>query len=183
MKKGWTWWANTNKTGLPFEALVDPRKILLSLDHYEIKNEYEIYYLGKKVGEIFKHHSLYKHFLEPRWIDHKLHLSAKLLPDSAIFVIIKNTLYIIEIKKQWAGGSTDEKLQTSDFKRKQYHKMVCQLWIWVEFCFILDEYFKHRKYNDVLNYITGIGDKYFWGNTLPLEYMGFLEYLGLPKPR
>jgi len=181
MKKWWIGWANTNKTGLPFEDLVDPKKIILSLKHYEIRNDFEIFYLWQKVWEIFKHNSLYKKFLEPKWIICSDYLSAKLLPDGAIFVIIKNTLFILEVKKQWWWGSTDEKLQTSDFKRKQYQKLVAKLWVKIEFCFILDEFFKQKKYNDVLNYIIAIGDKYFWGETLPLEYMSFLEYLGLPK--
>lgn len=181
MKIWWIGWANTNKTWLPFESQVDAKKILQSLKHYEIRNDYEIFYLNQKVWEIFKHHSLYKLFLEPKWINYKEYLSAKLLPDWAIFVIIKNTLFILEVKKQGWWGSTDEKLQTSDFKRKQYQKLVYNLNIKIEFCFILDEFFKQQKYNDVLNYITAIGDKYFWGSTLPLEYMSFLEYLWLPK--
>lgn len=181
MKKGWIWWANTNKTWLPFESLVDPRKIIQGLKNYEIKNEFEIFYFDKKVWEIFKHNSLYKLFLEPKWINYKNYISAKLLPDSAIYIIIKNKLFIIEIKKQGWWWSTDEKLQTSDFKRKQYQKLTLKLWIKVEFCFILDEFFKHPRYNDVLNYIVAIGDKYFWWSTLPLEYMWFLEYLGLPE--
>ncbi len=182
MKKWGIWGANTNKTGLPFEEAVDIYNIISQLDNYEIKNWYEIFYLSKKVWEIYKKHDLYKYLLKPKWIDYKEYLSSKLLPDSAIYVIIRNTLYIIEVKKQWGTGSTDEKLQTSDFKRKQYQRLVSSLWIKVEFCFILDERFKDKKYNDVLNYILAMWDKYFrW--TLPLDYISIFKYVWLPTPK
>jgi len=42
------------------------------------------------------------------------------LPDDAMLVIIRETLFIIEIKFQQVEGSVDEKLQTCDFKRKQF---------------------------------------------------------------
>lgn len=182
MKKWWTGWWNTSKTGLAFEKQNDLKSLIQQLQNYEIKNDYEIYYLNKKVWEIFKKHWLYAKFLEPKGIKFKDYISSKLLPDTSIYVIIKETLFIIEIKNQWSSWSTDEKLQTSDFKRKQYQRLVSSLGINVEFCFILNEWYKQPKYNDVLNYITSMGDKYFWGS-LPLDYNPLFEYLWLPKSK
>ena len=54
-------------------------------------------------------------------------ISKKLLPDDCIFVIINNTLFIIECKFQQVAGSVDEKLQTCDFKKKQYQKLLAKL--------------------------------------------------------
>ncbi|KJJ23157.1 hypothetical protein HMPREF3156_00065 [Neisseria sp. HMSC06F02] len=48
----------------------------------------------------------------------------RLLSDNGLFIIIRDTLFIIEIKFQQTPSSVDEKLQTCDFKRKQYTKLV-----------------------------------------------------------
>lgn len=63
-------------------------------------------------------------FLEEYNIDWRKTISKKLLPDDALLVIIRETLFIIEVKYQQVEGSVDEKLQTCDFKRKQYVKLV-----------------------------------------------------------
>ena len=44
-----------------------------------------------------------------------------------LLVIVRETLFIIEVKYQQVEGSVDEKLQTCDFKRKQYLKLVVGL--------------------------------------------------------
>jgi hypothetical protein len=40
------------------------------------------------------------------------------------------------------AGSVDEKLQTCDFKRKQYLKLVQPLGIKVEYVYVLNDWFK-----------------------------------------
>ena len=80
--------------------------------------EVENQILEKEVGQIFQKDGLYRYFDEIDDFDYTKIISAKLLPDEAIFVISKNTVYIIEKKTQSGGGSVDEKLQTCDFKIK-----------------------------------------------------------------
>ena len=106
-------------------------------------------------------------------MDYKSILSKKLLPD-ALLVIIRETLFIIEVKYQQVAGSVDEKLQTCDFKRKQYLKLVQPLGIKVEYVYVLNDWFKHPSYKDVLAYINSVNCHYKF-NELPLSW------LGLPK--
>jgi hypothetical protein len=46
-------------------------------------------------------------------------------------------MYIIEIKYQETAGSVDEKLQTCDFKKKQYERLLRPLKLIVEYCYVL----------------------------------------------
>ncbi len=102
-------------------------------------------------------------------------ISKKLLPDDSIYVIINNTLFIIECKYQQVAGSVDEKLQTCDFKRKQYQKLMAQLNVDVEYIYLLSSWFKDSKYKDVLDYIISMNCHYYF------EYIP-LTKLGLPVP-
>src|SRR3989344_1239608 len=95
-------------------------------------------------------------------------LSKKLLPDEALYVIINNTLFVIEVKFQKVAGSVDEKLQTCDFKRKQYAKLMAPLNIEVEYIYILSDWFRNAKYKDVLDYIISVGCQYYF-KYLPLQ--------------
>ncbi|MDR0650156.1 MAG: hypothetical protein LBG59_01790 [Candidatus Peribacteria bacterium] len=99
---------------------------------------------------------MYKNLLEPNHIDYKALISKKLLPDNAIYVITKETLYIIEIKYQEVAGSVDEKLQTCDFKKKQYKRLLKPLKLHVEYCYVLSDWFMKPEYRDVLNYIQAM---------------------------
>ena len=108
-------------------------------------------------------------------VDWRKHISCQLLPDNCIYVIINNTLFIIEVKTQNVPGSVDEKLQTCDFKKKQYQKLLSQLNIEVEYVYVLDEWFKSPKYKDVLDYIISVRCQYYF-NYIPLTK------LGLPVP-
>jgi hypothetical protein len=92
------------------------------------------------------------------------------LPDNAIYVIIKNTMFIVEIKFQQVWWSVDEKLQTCWFKKMQYTRLLAPLGINVEYCYVLSEWFKKKKYNDVLNYVQSQKCSYFF-ETLPLDYL------------
>ncbi|MDR2685309.1 MAG: hypothetical protein LBB23_00865 [Rickettsiales bacterium] len=168
MKKDGIGGANT-KTGLAFEGKTDLETFLKKQKGYSvIKNEFtEIVYNKKSVAYIFKKHDLYK-FLDSRNVDWKSILSKKLLPDDSIYVVVNNTLFIIEIKYQQVTGSTDEKLQTCDFKKKQYKKLLAPLNIDVEYIYLLNDWFKKPEYKDVLDYIVSVGCSYYF-NYIPLN--------------
>jgi hypothetical protein len=160
-------------TGLNFEMERDIMELLQSKKGYEVKSNI-IYYQGKEVAKSFRKNALYV-FLKSQGIDYKKVISKKLLPDEAIYVIINNTLFVIELKFQKVAGSVDEKLQTCDFKRKQYAKLMAALNIEVEYIYILSDWFRKREYKDVLDYIISVGCQYYF-KYLPLQK------LGLPVP-
>ena len=160
-------------TGLNFERERDILELLKKQKGYAIKGS-SIFYEGKEVAQSYRKNGLYK-FLESKGLDYRKHLSKKLLPDEALYVIINNTLFIIEMKFQKVAGSVDEKLQTCDFKRKQYAKLMAPLNIEVEYIYILSEWFDKPAYKDVLDYIISVGCQYYF-KYLPLQK------LGLPVP-
>ena len=161
-------------TGLNFERERDILSLLKTKKGYKVKGA-AILYNGKEVARSYKKNALYK-FLESKKVNYKKILSKKLLPDEALYVIINNTLFIIEMKFQKVAGSVDEKLQTCDFKRKQYTKLMAPLNIEVEYIYILSEWFKTPAYKDVLDYIISVGCQYYF-KYLPLQK------LGLPMPQ
>jgi hypothetical protein len=133
-----------------------------------------VYFKGQFVARCFRKHDFYK-FLEEEGVDWRSKLSKRLLPDDALLVIVRETLFIIEVKYQQVPGSVDEKLQTCDFKRKQYVKLVQGLGLKVEYVYVLGEWFKVPAYKDVLDYINSVNCHYRFGS-LPLAW------LGLPEP-
>ena len=169
MKKGGIGGAKT-KTGLHFESRVDFLTLIKKQLDYDTKGN-EIFYKGKRVAFSFKKYGLYK-YLEEKRIDYKNIITKKLLPDDAIFVITKNTFFILEIKFQSGAGSTDEKLQTCDFKIKQYRKLLTPLKVKVEYIYVLNDWFKKPEYQDVLDYINSIDGCSYYFNELPLEKLG-----------
>ena len=162
------------KTGLIFEGKVDLATFLNGQNGYEVKETY-VYYNKELVARLFKKHKIYK-FLESEKVDWKKHISKKLLPDDCIYVIVNNTVFIIEVKHQQVAGSVDEKLQTCDFKKKQYMKLFSELNYKVEYIYILDDWFKDTQYKDVLDYIISVGCRYYF------KYIPLYE-LGLPVPQ
>lgn len=173
MIKGGTGGANT-MTGLVYEGKVDLETFLNEQPGYKVEDN-TVFYQGDEVAQIFKKYELYSLFLEPRGIDWRNCISSRLLPDNGIYVIINNTVFILEVKTQHSRGSVDEKLQTSDFKKKQYQKLFFPINIEVQYIFILDEWFKKPKYKDVLDYIISVGCQYYF------QYIP-LQKLGLPVP-
>lgn len=159
MKKGGIGGGNTI-TGLIYEGEVDLSTYLAKQKDYDIDGT-NVLYKGKVIAYIFKKHEFY-YFLEKNNIDWKQLISSKLLPDNCIYVIVNNTLFIIEVKNQNVAGSVDEKLQTCDFKRKQYKKLLSQLNIEVEYIYILSKWFKNPKYKDVLDYIISVNCQYYF---------------------
>jgi hypothetical protein len=108
-------------------------------------------------------------------------LSKELQPDICYFNFENRTLYIVEIKFQSMKGSVDEKLQTADFKTKQYKKVLLKIsemagrrWK-LQFSWLLNAYFQDRaagEYRDILEYLER--------NGTPFEYETIKAYqLGL----
>ena len=162
-------------TGLNFEKKVDFIDLLKKINGYKvIKSKIltgsDVYFNEKLVARVFKKHGFYK-FLEEKGINWKKIISKKLLPDDALLVIVRETLFIIEVKYQQTSGSVDEKLQTCDFKRKQYLKLVRALDLKVEYVYVLNDWFKDPSYKDVLEYINSVNCHYKF-NELPLTWLG-----------
>lgn len=173
MKKGGTGGGKTI-TGLKFESRITLEKAISSLPGYTVKND-EVYFKNRKIAEFYQKYKLYKNLLEPNEIDYKRIISKKLLPDDAILIIKDKTLFVIELKFQEVAGSVDEKLQTCDFKNKQYKKLLAPLNIEVKYVYVLNDWFTKSEYRDVLSYIKSVGCYYFF-DELPLNF------LDLPKP-
>ncbi len=165
--------ANT-LTGLDFEKRVDLRQVFSNIKDYSVKG-HDLLFNGKIVAKLFKKNELYQKLLKEHHVKWEEKISKRLLPDETIFVLTNNTLFIVEMKFQKVAGSVDEKLQTCDFKKKQYEKLLSGTGIRVEYCYVLSEWFMHPSYKDTLNYILSVGCKYFF-ETLPFEF------LGLPQP-
>lgn len=165
--------ANT-LTGLKFEKRINILDFLSSQKGYSVKGNI-IYFEGKEVAQSYAKNGLYK-YLESRGVDYRKILSKKLLPDEAIYVIVNNTLFVIEVKFQEVAGSVDEKLQTCDFKKKQYQKLMSTINIDVEFIYILSDWFRNPSYKDTLDYVVSVGCQYYF------EYLP-LQKLGLPVPK
>ncbi len=161
------------RTGLIFEGKTDLATFLNNQSGYCVKEDI-VSYNGEEVARIFKKHAFYR-YLNEIGVEWEKIISKKLLPDDSIYVIINNTLFIIECKFQQVNGSVDEKLQTCDFKKKQYQKLMSQANIEVEYIYLLSEWFKNPKYKDVLDYIISVRCQYYF------EYIP-LSKLGLPVP-
>jgi hypothetical protein len=172
MKAKGTGGSNTT-TGLVFEGKTDLSTFLSKQKGYRVAGE-NIYYNEELVARVFKKYSFYK-FLEKEGVNWEILISKRLLPDDSIYVIINNTMFIIECKFQQSEGSVDEKLQTCDFKKKQYQKLLSQLNMEVEYIYLLSDWFKNPKYKDVLDYIISVRCSYYF------EYVP-LHKFGLPVP-
>lgn len=178
------------RTGLIFEGKTDLTTFLSQQNGYEVKKEKEkvkyggkdviievnnVYYKKNKVAELYKKHAFYNSLLIKLDIDWRKFISKQLLPDDSIFVIIRNTMFIIECKHQQVAGSVDEKLQTCDFKKKEYKKLLAKANIEVEYIYLLDDWFRDDRYKDVLDYIHSVNCDYYF------EYIPLYK-LGLPVP-
>lgn len=159
----------TNFNGLHFEQKTSLEEALISKG-YSIKGN-DVYIGETKVGVSAPKYKLYEKILIPRNIDFKNIISKQMLPDEAFYNYYNNTVYIIEKKFQSGSGSVDEKIQTCDFKKKQYNKLFCSLNIRVEYIYVLNDWFKRPEYRDALDYINSVGCHYFY-NEIPFEFLG-----------
>lgn len=173
--------ANT-KTGLVFEVDTDLITFLGKHVGYTVekipkyKHSHYILYNKEQVARTFPKNDLYKFLKEEHNLDWSTILSKRLLPDDALYVVLNNTVYIIEKKNQEVAGSVDEKLQTCDFKKKQYKRLFSMLNYEVEYVYLLSDWFKSPAYKDILDYIISVGCQYYF------EYIP-LQKLGLPVPK
>jgi hypothetical protein len=162
-------------TGLRFERNVDFQRLLSSIPGYSIRQIPDkagmgVFFEDKLVARCFKKHDFYKYLTESG-VDWRSILSKQLLPDDALLVIAHGSLFIIEVKYQQVAGSVDEKIQTCDFKRKQYLRLVAPLGLKVEYVYVLNDWFKKPEYKDVLDYINSVSCHYKF-NELPLSWLG-----------
>ena len=157
-------------TGLVFECKTDLKTLLNGIKNYSVNDKNIVFYKKRKVGMIFVKNDLYK-FLKENNVNWKDYLSKKLLSDNSIYVILNNTFYVIECKYQQVAGSVDEKLQTCDFKKKQYKRLMAASNFEVEYIYILSDWFKKPEYRDVLAYIHSVGCDYYF-NYIPLKRLG-----------
>lgn len=164
------------KTGLVFEGKTDLKTFLESQPGYRIqsidgdKYRHTVYFDDTEVASIFKKHGFYR-YLKSIGINWKDHISRQIFPDDSVYVIVNNTLFIIECKYQQTEGSVDEKLQTCDFKKKQYQKLMAPANIEVEYVYILADWFRDPKYKDVLDYIISVRCQYYF-EYIPLQKLG-----------
>jgi len=128
-----------------------------------------VYRGGKTIARLCGKGKIYDHLLKPKGINASKIISKKLYPDEAIQV--GNTVYIIEKKFQSGPGSVDEKLQTCDFKKKQYTKLLNSVGLYVEYVYVLNDWFKRPEYLDVHDYIKSVGCHFFF-NEIPLAFLG-----------
>ena len=162
------------RTGLVFEGKVDLATFLGQQPHYAVLAD-QVLYDGSLVARVFKKNAFYSVFLKELNIKWENYISKRLYPDDSIYVLSNNNLHIIECKHQQVAGSVDEKLQTCDFKKKQYKKLMAPANIDVKYIYLLDDWFKDKKYQDVLDYIQSVDCDYYF------EYIP-LTKLGLPVP-
>ena len=177
MKKNGIGGANT-VTGAIFEGKTDLQTFLSNQKGYSCQNNgsgwVDVFFNKKLVASIFKKHAFYR-FLEHKGVDWKSVWSKRLIPDDAIYVICNSTFFVVECKSQRVEGSVDEKLQTCDFKKRQYKRLLSRLNMEVEYVYLLDNWFEDERYRDVLEYITSVGCSYYF------EYIP-LKKFGLPVP-
>jgi len=174
MKTGGLGGAHT-LTGLKFERTVDFQKLVGLIPGYEVKKVSGkagkgVFFEGDMVARCFRKYEFYE-FLTESKVDWERLISKRLLPDDALLVIVRETLFIIEVKYQQVPGSVDEKLQTCDFKRKQYLKLVSPIGLKVEYVYVLSDWFKKKEYKDVLDYIHSVNCHYKF-NELPMAWLG-----------
>ena len=62
-------------------------------------------------------------------------------------------------------------MQTCDFKKKQYRKLLAPLNFEVEYVYILNDWFRQPEYKDVLDYVISVGCQYYF-HYLPLQKLG-----------
>lgn len=160
--------ARTNVNGLGFEARTHLIDALNNHPDFRVL-ENQVFKNDEVVAYYYEKHDLYKKLLESKEIDYTKFISKKLLPDGAL--LVDNTIYIIEKKFQNGAGSVDEKLQTCDFKKKQYEKLFSPIGISVQFYYVLNDWFNQPSNRDVFEYIRSVGCDYFF-EELPLNRLG-----------
>lgn len=160
-------WLYENKLNLVKYIEIQPE--------YSIDYNKNIYFNNILVGKVMNHNDLFQ-FIYEQTGSHDVEISNKFFPRDTLYVLIYGKITIIDYRYQQVAGSVDEKLQTCDFKKKQYKKLLSTLNIEVEYIYILNDWFRKPEYKDVLDYIHSVGCDYYF-NYIPLIR------LGLPVPK
>lgn len=171
-------------TGLRFEAKVQLAKVLASTPGYAIKAEKirrpsgkkveatRVYFQGEPIGLALHKKRLYSVLLEPRGVKGEEILSKLLLPDDALWLEKEQRLIVIEKKFQKTAGSVDEKLQTCDFKLRQYQRLAKAIGGTAEYYYVLERsWFDKPAYADVYAYAREKGCDVFF-DEIPLDRLG-----------
>lgn len=104
-------------------------------------------------------------------------LSKNFEPDLVFFDYENRTIVIVEMKTQSKDGSVDEKLETVDFKRRQYKRLAADSsFSNVEFNWVLDSKFLEPKYDNVKSYLYA-RDSYFEVGQVSLALLGLTTRL------
>lgn len=168
MVKGGVGGTNTT-TGNVFESKKRVGKAIANKDNYELKNN-AIFYEGNRIAENYWDEvgNSFNEYLKKNGIKQKDYLSKSLRPDEVI--IVDNKVYIFEMKTQSGSGSVDEKLQTCEFKKKQYQKLMKPLNKEVVYSYVLDNYFNKESYKDLFEFIKEKGC-YLFFKEVPIEFI------------
>lgn len=161
--------ARTNENGLKFEQETSLADALRDAGYYISPNGI-VYLEEQEIGIIGSKHKLYSRILEPNGVYWDDYISKVMYPDEAFWNYGNNTIYIIEKKFQHGSGSVDEKLQTCDFKKKQYCKLFSAMDCETEYIYVCNDWFAQACYDDVHNYIYSVGCHIFF-NEIPLEFL------------
>ncbi len=162
--------ARTNINGLRFEQETSLADALINAGYKINTRNVIIDQKGNCLGIIAPKYSFYTKLLKPEGINWNNYISKRLLPDETLLNFTNNTVYIIEKKFQHDSGSVDEKLQTCDFKKKQYQKLVYDTPYDVEYLYVCNDWFTQDCYRDVHEYIKSVGCHIFF-NEIPLDFL------------
>lgn len=160
--------ALTNANGLHFEQTTS-LDAALQRKGYVVSSTGEVYCNDEIIGYSKAKHKFRK-FLEAKGVDLSVN-SDVLLPDDTFTNIENRTIYIVEKKFQSGSGSVAEKIQTCEYKKLQYMKLISQMGYDTVYVYILSDFFNDPKFADVLRFINSKGCYYFF-NELPLDFLG-----------
>ena len=167
MIKGGTGGANTNLTGLRFEAKTDLANALKTANYSVEDNRVSLN--GEFFCLLLRKGALYK-FLTKQDVNYLDHISNKMLPDECAYFPEANHFLIVEKKWQTVHGSVDEKLAACDFKLKRYRRLFSSMNAGVTMVYVLNDYFQEQRYKDVLEYMRAAGCQVFF-EELPLDIL------------
>ena len=135
-----------------------------------ITKKNEVVRNGVVIGMLAPKGKLYSKFLEPRGVDWTRRISRKMLPDEVFINHDAKIVFIIEKKFQKQTGSVDEKLQTCEFKKQQYTKLIKPTGYTVEYLYVCNDFFKNPVYRDMMAYIEKKKCHIFF-NEVPLTFL------------